>query len=80
MLDTSSHPALYVALHVVTSSGVAALLGLDTWYLGLDHIGVIAFSTILALWSFGMVNLICQALELVFWISRFLPINRRAAS
>jgi hypothetical protein len=80
VVETSGHPALYVALHVVVASGLAALIGLDTWYLGLDHIGVIAFSTVLAIWSFGVVNLICQALELLFWISRILPIHRRAAS
>jgi hypothetical protein len=68
---------LLVAAQVVAASGVAAILGWNSWYLGLDHFYLVPFSLVLAIWSFGIVTLISKVLELAFWISRILPISKR---
>jgi hypothetical protein len=68
---------LLVAAQVVAASGVAAILGWNSWYLGIDHLYLVPFSLVLAIWSFGIVTLISKVLELAFWISRILPISKR---
>jgi hypothetical protein len=78
MMERSAHPLfLLVAAQVVAASGVAAILGWDTWYSGIDHLYLVPFSLVLAIWSFGIVTLISKVLELAFWISRILPISKR---
>jgi hypothetical protein len=78
-MEKSAHPLfLFVAAQVVAASGVAAILGWNSWYLGIDHLYLVPFSLVLAIWSFGIVTLISKVLELVFWISRILPISKRS--
>ena len=77
-MEKSASPlVLLVAAQVVAASGVAAILGWNSWYLGIDHLYLVLFSLVLAVWSFGIVSLISKVLELVFWISRILPISKR---
>jgi hypothetical protein len=77
-MEKSAHPLFFlVAAQVVASSGVAAMIGWNSWYLGIDHLYLVPFSLVLAIWSFGVVTLISKVLELIFWISRILPISKR---
>jgi hypothetical protein len=77
-MEKSAHPLFFlVAAQVVAASGVAAILGWNSWYLGIDHLYLVPFSLVLAIWSFGVVTLISKVLELIFWISRILPISKR---
>lgn len=77
-MEKSAHPLfLVVAVQVVGASGVATILGWNSWYLGLDHLYLVPFALVLASWSFGLVTLISKVLELAFWFSRILPIGRR---
>lgn len=77
-MEKSASPlVLLVAAQVVAASGVAAILGWNSWYLGIDHLYLVPFSLVLEIWSFGIVTLISKVLELVFWISGILPISKR---
>jgi hypothetical protein len=77
-MEKSAHPLFFlVAAPVVAASGVAAILGWNSWYLGIDHLYLVPFSLVLLTWSFGIVTLISKVLELVFWISRILPVSDR---
>jgi hypothetical protein len=77
-MEKSASPlVLLVTAQVVAASGVAAILGWNSWYLGIDHLYLVPFSLVLAIWSFGIVTLISKVLELAFWVSRILPISKR---
>jgi hypothetical protein len=79
LIEKSAYPMFFiVAAQVVTASGVATTLGWNSWYLGVDRLYLVPFSLVLAFWSFGIVTLISKVLELAFWISRILPISKRA--
>jgi hypothetical protein len=78
MMERSAHPIfLFVAAQVVAASGLAAILSWNSWYLGIDHLYLVPFSLVLAIWSFGLVTLISKVLELAFWVSRILPFSKR---